>query len=131
MWHPNIEFFCMSSLFQIILNCFMVDAQRVSDVWTPCMPIYRDQLQNIIDFFSERPAGARRIFHIHIFITETFKPITHGTISYSIVAVNSTNFSACLSCVIDFFIAKKHHIVYFFRNFTHFQTFITFNTNTE
>ena len=28
----------------------MVDAQRVSDVLTPCMPIYRDQLQNFIVF---------------------------------------------------------------------------------
>ena len=42
----------------------MVDPQRVSDVLTACMLIYRDQLQNFIDFFSERPAGARKIFHI-------------------------------------------------------------------
>ena len=100
----------------------MVDAQRVSDVWTPCMPIYRDQLQNLIGFFSERPAGARRIFHIQISTTETFKSITHGTISYSILALNSTNFSACYSL---FYSEKASHGVFLqeFHSFSNFYKF--------
>ena len=71
----------------------MVDAQHVSDVLTACMPIYRDQLQNFIGFFSEKLAGARQIFRIQISTTETFKPIPHGTISYTILTLNSTNFA--------------------------------------
>ena len=59
-----------------------------------------------------------------------FKLIMHGKITYSTLAVNSTNFSACLWCVRAFSIVKKHHMVYFLRNFTHFQTLITFNTKT-
>ena len=60
-----------------------VNAQRVSHVLTACIPIYCDQLQNFIGFFSESPTGAKQIYYIQISCMETFKPIVHGTISYS------------------------------------------------
>ena len=58
-----------------------IQYNKNKNLLTAFMPIYRDQLQNFNSVFSERPAGARQIFHIQFSTTETFKPITHGTIS--------------------------------------------------
>jgi len=131
MWHPNIEFLCVASLFQMIPNCHMVDSSCIGYLLTAHMSVFSTSCK-ISSIFSVTGWSERGRS-----LTSKFpeRNRTHHTCvlrSLTVFrAVNFINFSACFCCVFAFFVIKKHHIAYFFRNFTHFQINIIFDTIDE